>query len=365
METGWLKDKQVAVTGKLASMTRREVAALIASQGGRLVPSVNGDTTYLVVGQESLPIQKDGELPPQLQRAKRLPGLTILTEEELFARLGCPTDGVKHYTVAELARILDIPGQRIRAWMHAGLIQPAQEVGGVPYFAFPQVVGAKTLCDLAEAGVNSEKIRRSLDQLRAWFPVSEPLAQLALVENNGNLMVRLDEGLADSTGQLHFDFHEEPNVVPVTRPASTEDWFAIGCDHEDAGRMPEAVAAYRRALIERGPDALVSFNLANVLNVLGKKDEASEHYRQVLEHDPSFAEAWNNLANILVECEQYDDAIDAYRRAIGCQYLDAHYNLADLLEDLGRRKEAREHWRAYVRYDPQSAWGNYARSKLA
>ena len=59
-------------------------------------------------------------------------------------------------------RLLQIPGDRLRAWLEAGLIQPAQTHHGIAYFDFRQVTGAKTLCDLVRAGVTVKRLRRSL-----------------------------------------------------------------------------------------------------------------------------------------------------------------------------------------------------------
>jgi tetratricopeptide (TPR) repeat protein len=106
------------------------------------------------------------------------------------------------------------------------------------------------------------------------------------------------------------------------------------------------------------------FNLANVLYALAMKEEASERHRQAVELDPGCAEAWNNLGITLTELNRFDEAIDAFQRAIALQYFDAHYNLADLLESLGRRSAAREHWRAVVRHDSNSDYGKRARKML-
>ena len=46
-------------------------------------------------------------------------------------------------------------------------------------------VGAKTLCELANAGISTEEIRRSLEQLKDWLPdADQPLNQVTLLEKN-------------------------------------------------------------------------------------------------------------------------------------------------------------------------------------
>ena len=255
-----------------------------------------------------------------------------------------------------------MPAGRIRAWMRAGLIRPIEENHGIAYFDFRQVTGAKTLCDLTKAGIGVDRLRANLEQLRQWLG-EQPLEQLALLEHNGQLLVRLEDGLVDPAGQMYFEFNEEAAVIQA-QPTSAAQWFESGCFFEQDGNTEEAIDAYRQALLIGGPSAHVCFNLANVLRTLGQRKEASERYRQVIEIEPNYAEAWNNLGIVLGELGEIDDAIASWKRAIALGYGDAHYNLGDLLDGLGRTLEAHVHWRAYLRHDPQSPWASYARRKL-
>lgn len=373
-----LHGTRVAFTGRLASMTRREAAELVRAHGGKFVPTVTRRTSLLVIGQEGWPLRNDGRLSNKLQKARLLQrkgwSITILSEEGLLERLGLESqsEGVRgRYSMAQLARLLEVPRDRIRIWLRAGLVEPVETVHSVCYFDFQQVSGAKTLSDLAKAGVSPERIRKSLGQLCKWLGnVEQPLAQLAALEQSGQLLVRLEEGqLAESTGQLHFDFasQERPVLAEASRgPSTAEEWFALGCEHDQAERLTEAADCYRQALLIGGPDADVCFNLANVLHALGRKEQAAERYRQAVEIDREFVEAWNNLGNVLAELGQREEAVVAYRGAVELNplYADAHYNLADLLDQLGRDTEARPHWQAYLRHDGRSEHAHYARARL-
>src|SRR5260370_15232885 len=117
-------------------------------------------------------------------------------------------------------------------------------------------------------------------QLHAWKEnVEQPLVQLAVLEQSGELLVRLEGGLAEPTGQRCFDFADpvdQPTMTLAESPATAEEWFELGCDHEDLGRCGEAVEAYRQALLVGGADPTISFNLANVLYRLGQKERAAE-----------------------------------------------------------------------------------------
>jgi tetratricopeptide (TPR) repeat protein len=230
---------------------------------------------------------------------------------------------------------------------------------------------AKTLCGFATAGVTLERIRKSLGQLKRWLPdVEQPLAQLAVLEKDGKLVVRLEEGkLADTSGQRLLDFVQD--AAPATMsmapgPQAADDWFRTGQEHEELEQWTEAVKAYRNALLAGGPDADTSFNLGNVLHAMGRKAQAAERFRQAVETNPGFVEAWNNLGTVLADLEEHEDAIEAFQRVLQLNplYADAHYNLADALEQTGRKREARPHWEAYFRSDPGSPWGIYARQRM-
>jgi tetratricopeptide (TPR) repeat protein len=373
----FIKDKQVAFTGRLASMTRAKAAELVRAHGGSFVATVSQRTSFLVVGQDGWPLQQDGRLTDKLRKARSLQRagspITVLPEGELLSRLGLEPRAEEvrqHYSTAQLSRLLKIPGDRLRRWVAAGLIQAAETINGISLFDYSQVVSARTLCDLFHAGVRPDRLRRSIRQLQSWMDnVEQPLLQLAVLERNGDLVVRLEDGLAEPTGQRCFDFAdcEEHHTVSLSQPPLTADeWFELGCQHENGDRLGEAVEAYRQALLASGPNFHISFNLANVLYRQGDKEQAVERYHQALELDQSAAEVWNNLGVALADLARAEQAVAAFERALAAnpQYADAHYNLADHLESTGRSREAIEHWQAYVNQDPHSEWAAHARRRL-
>jgi tetratricopeptide (TPR) repeat protein len=330
----------------------------------------------LVVGQDGLPLNKEGALTPKLQKAKemqRVRPLQILLEAEFLNQLGLesPATGLQRLTTVQLSQVLRVPGSRVRRWVKLGLVTPVETVFGVHYFDFRQVSWAKTLCDLTRAKVSIDQIRRSLEQLKEWLPaVDQSLAQLAVLEKDGRLLVRCDEGqLAEPTGQGLLDFAEESSpVVRVTSgPQTADEWFQRAYEHERAGSLAEAEKEYRQALLLGGPDAETCFNLANVLYARGQKTKAAERFRQALEIEPDSPEVWNNLGNVLAALGELDEAAEALRRATALDpaFADARYNLADTLEQLGRSQDAIGHWKAYLHLDPTGSWADYARSRLA
>lgn len=375
----FLAGKRIVFTGKLASMTRPEAAELVRSQGGSFRTSVTRQTSFLVVGQEGWPLKKDGSLSEKLETAQDLQAkghaIAVLTEEELLDRLGLEgaTDGIhKRFTLAQLGRLLKVPRDRFRTWMRLGLLHPVETTRGVCYFDFQQASRIRMLWDLTQAGVKTTTIRSSLQRLAGWLSGLEAsLDQLRLFEQDGRLLVRLEDGqLSDASGQLHFDFEGPSAVASRSLDPSPADSVAVeetGQSLEAAGRLREAADAYREALYADGANADLCFNLANVLHALGDLGASAERYRQAIELDHTHAESWNNLGNVLLEMAEHESAVDAYRQALDVcpQYADPHYNLAEALETSGRFSEARRHWKEYLRLEPIGPWADYARRRLA
>src|SRR5262249_25227832 len=147
----------------------------------------------------------------------------------------------------------------------------------------------------------------------------QPLLQLSLLEQDGQLLVRLPDGLADASGQRYFDFDEllDPLEVTLSRqPATAEELFEQGCRHEEGGHFNEAVEAYRYALLMGGPNATICFNLANVLNAAGNKEQAVERYYQAVELNRGDADAWNNLGVVLAELGRTREGIAAFKQVL-------------------------------------------------
>ncbi|HYO07793.1 MAG TPA: tetratricopeptide repeat protein [Tepidisphaeraceae bacterium] len=143
---------------------------------------------------------------------------------------------------------------------------------------------------------------------------------------------------------------------------------ALGTLHYQAGRLDDALAAYRRALAVEPRHAACQNNLALALAALGRHEEALPHYLASIAARPDSAGALNNLANCYRDLGQYDVARATYGRALVMQadYADAHWNrsLLTLLEG-----DLRSGWREYewrwVRFPherrtfPRPRWDGY------
>ena len=83
--------------------------------------------------------------------------------------------------------------------------------------------------------------------------------------------------------------------------------------------------------------------------------------------DEDYVEARANLGCVLAETGQHDLAVAAFEGALRYHpdYADVHYHLARTLDELNRREQAEEHWRAFLAEAPDSPWAEEARHRLA
>lgn len=126
---------------------------------------------------------------------------------------------------------------------------------------------------------------------------------------------------------------------------------------QDQGKLPEALASYRRAL-ERDPRyADAYYNLADGLREAGERDEAMRAYRKVIQLDPSFSDAYNNLGLMMMDDKRYDEARDLFERAVetSARPIMALSNLGNVLSDCGRVDEAVRSYRRALAIDPTVA----------
>jgi tetratricopeptide (TPR) repeat protein len=128
-----------------------------------------------------------------------------------------------------------------------------------------------------------------------------------------------------------------------------------------AGRLPEAAAAFRRALALQSRYATAHHNLGQALQRQGQIEAALDPLRRAAELEPAFApalaDAHYNLGNHLQGLQRFSEAIENYRQALGLNsgLADAHNNWGVALDNLGKGSEALPHYRRALELDPRHA----------
>ncbi len=375
-------------------MSRREAAALVRKHGGVVADRPSREVDLIVVGEaELLPAGDEPEawFDSATRQAIDEGRVEVVRETQLWERLGLvDSEQEVHrlYTPAMLAELLKVPVAVIRRWHRRGLIVPVREVRRLPYFDFREVAAARRLAELLAAGTSPAAIERKLAALARYVPgVRRPLAQLSVIVEGRDILLRQGDGLVEPGGQLRFDFaavEESPPRAELLGPAaaprgmaregpratqppmSPYDLASAAAELEEANQLDQAAEMYRAALAAGGPTPELCFALAELLYRLGDLHAARERYYVAIELDEDYVEARANLGCVLAELGQHDLAVAALQGALVFhpQYADAHYHLARVLDELHRPVEAKTHWRAFLHLAPDSPWAEQARQRL-
>lgn len=386
-----LSGLRVALVGKLAGMNWREASQLIRRHGGTPVEVDANPVHLLVVGEADLPLDEsvDHCVSDAARQAADQGRLEIISETQLWQRLGLLENEQnihRLYTPAILAELVGVPVSVIRRWHRRGLIVPAREVRRLPYFDFQEVAAARRLAEMLAAGVKPKDLERKLAELARFLPhIERPLAQLSIIVEGKELLLREGGGLLASGGQRWFDFDApapSSPAPPEPEPTSTlrmpprnadasdkadlDRMLDAAAELEDAGQLDQAADMYRAAMAAAGPQPETCFLLAELLYRMGDLPAARERYYMAVELDDNYVEARANLGCVLHETGQHDLALAAFEGALAyhAEYPDAHYHLARMLDELGRSQEAAPHWQAFVDLVPESPWAAEAQSRL-
>jgi tetratricopeptide (TPR) repeat protein len=265
--------------------------------------------------------------------------IAVLRESEFLSRFAGgsgPAQGGA-YTLAHLARELNVPRRRLGTWLGRGWIVPLAVRHGIAFFDFQQVAGLKHLARLLADGVTTQRLAKSLRQLQSWLPQAEhALVQLARLTSDGKLVMRTPAGtLAQPDGQLLLEFDAaDTAAIPFQGRQTDEQRAEAALVLETAGRFTDAATVYADLLRRHESDAQLWLNYGNVLYELDQPERAERAYRRAVALEADFAEAWNNLGAVLMDLKQLDEAERALRRSLALRpdYDDANTNLADLLE---------------------------------
>jgi len=366
-----LDGKEVALTGRLFSLTRPEAEDRVRRAGGVVVPEPRDRTGLLVAGNASGHLTNDGGIPRNILLFDRLKQrgapIRLVEEPELLRMVGAKEDLAdfsRLYTAEQVSRIADTPLPVVRRWVRKGLLQPARLEHRLAWFQFTDILTARNLNRLTTAGVPASRIHSSLAQIARWLPDgSQILGRLEAYATG--LRLRLPDGSwVDPSGQQLMDFHGGgvgtapsgaaasgaarvsvfPTVPGFIADGGQDSWFRRAVDAEESGDLETAISLYTRAL-ESSEEPELFFNLGNVLYELGREESAAERYLQAIEVDHAYAEAWNNLGNSLVAIGRLADGVHAYEMALSLEpdYPEPHCNLATVMDRTGQPGQAATH----------------------
>jgi tetratricopeptide (TPR) repeat protein len=264
---------------------------------------------------------------------------------------------MKLFTTNEVAKILNLPGTRIRSFVRAGFLAPSRGRSKQLQFTFQDLLLLKTAKGLLDSRVAPKNITRMLSSLKRQLPTDQHLSRIKIYAD-GRRVVAWD-GKArwqPDSGQFVFNFDalsvlqkiklSRPAPKPTRQELTAEHWFNLGFELEISS-LPDAKRAYHLALELDPKMADAHLNLGKLYHDAKEWEKAEGHYRSAAEQAPADPAPHFNLGVLMEDLERLPEAIRAYQEAIkqDPSFADAHYNLGLLFESLDKKAEAIAHLR--------------------
>lgn len=144
-------------------------------------------------------------------------------------------------------------------------------------------------------------------------------------------------------------------------PAHAEAHLEAGYCSIELGRYPDALKAFKQAVLLKPDCPKGHYNLGVAYGLLGRHEEAIAEYRQAISITPEFADAHYNLAVAYQELRRYPEAMEAFKNTIRIKpdYLDAYNNLGLAYRMLGRNEEAISAFKQAISINPDYARAHY------
>ena len=164
-------------------------------------------------------------------------------------------------------------------------------------------------------------------------------------------------------GMTHFQAGRLPEAEAAFRrvlaadPNNVTALDLMGCIAHQVGKYEYALEFFKRALLHNPDDPFIHFNMGVSLEEQGKPDEALPCYRKVLALNPGHVKARIKLGVVLQTLGEFDEAVVAYRQALRLvpDNAVAHNNLGVVLQTLGKPDEAEACYRKALSLNPDYA----------
>jgi tetratricopeptide (TPR) repeat protein len=271
------------------------------------------------------------------------------------------------YSTRQLAALLGMPAERIRALARTALVAPRRTPRGHLRFSFQDLVLLRTAKSLLNGNRNARRVWRALRSLGRQLGASRSLSSIRMQLQGSELLATAGRTTWHAeSGQTVLDFSRAGSAATVEplapraaaragraarREPSAEEWFELGIALEQTGTAGEAEAAYRRAF-EIDPAHVDSrINLGRLRHAAEALEEAEALYREALGLAPGHAIVHFNLGVVLEDRGTLDEATKMYERALALDptLAEAHYNLARLFELRGDERAALRHLSSFKR----------------
>jgi tetratricopeptide (TPR) repeat protein len=265
-------------------------------------------------------------------------------------------DELQEYSLIDLERLFGLPDTLVKSLAHAKYItapEPAEKTS----YSFHDLLILRTASALRSAGIATARITAAVGYLRTTLPPDGLLTTMALAAADSNVIL----------GEGSRGWEESP--IPLTRASAlkssqvvarlaprsqppavleAEAHYARGHALEDSD-LAAARVAYLEALQSHRDHLEARINLGRLLHLDGDLEAAEKVYRAAR---TSSALLSFNLAVLLEDLNREAEAVAAYRQSLAQDPTlhEAHFNLSLLYDRAKQPREALRHSLAFRRH---------------
>ncbi|MDP9088252.1 MAG: tetratricopeptide repeat protein [Pseudomonadota bacterium] len=261
------------------------------------------------------------------------------------------------YSQSDINRLFKLSPALLRSIARAGYTTPAAPEGKTTY-SFQDLLILRTASALQAAKITPAKIVAALGHIRDALPPGSLLTTLALGAAGPDVVVREGTNIWEAkSGQyaLPLEAGKATTVIALSKARRGQTQMMVAHQHYARGHALEesdvaaARAAYLDALNAHQDHLEARINLGRLLHLDGELKGAEKVYREA---KSSSALLSFNLAILLEDLNREEEAISAYREALAQDphLHDAHFNLSRLHERAKQPREALRHLLAYRRH---------------
>ncbi len=172
--------------------------------------------------------------------------------------------------------------------------------------------------------------------------------EFADAHNNLGIILDLEDDFAGA--------EKEYRTALASQPWHADAHFNLALLLESQKQPDAACEAYAKVISERPDDKNAYARLAHIRWVQGRAEEAIEVLARNVTVNAGDPEAYILLGGLLWDQKHVDESLDCLARAIAIapKHTNANRSLAMTLNLLGRKADAAEVWRAWLKADPEN-----------
>lgn len=277
----------------------------------------------------------------------------------------------ERYTQREVSRILGVDTGRLAYWSRLRLVDPESR-WGEQFYSFSDLVALRSIKSITDHHIPARKLLRAITALRQnGESIKTAIEEFHLFSNGHEVAAIPGAGEAafePLTGQFVLPFHanKASNIRQMECQAADQLFeYAVRCEAQPGG-ADEAIRVYQQVCAMQPDWSEPHINTGCIYYQRNEMPNAHAAFRRALELDPQNVTAHFNLGCVLDEMGRLDEAVEHLRRAteLDPEHADAHFNLASAYEKQGQKKLALQHWILYLRWQPTGPWADFARTQV-